>query len=94
MSLAVGIVSSSKGSMGFDDNMGDEKKKGITDADSADAEVEQESVEKINRQMSESSMYTTEDEEDEEAEGQNIQLGPQFTLKELQEKDKVFPHLL
>ncbi|CAI9086889.1 OLC1v1020813C1 [Oldenlandia corymbosa var. corymbosa] len=88
MSLAVGVVSSSKASssnMGFDDN-NDEKMKGADSA--ADPEIEQESVEKINRQMSESSMYTTEDEDDDETDGNNIQLGPQFTLKELQEKDK------
>ncbi|KAL3521883.1 hypothetical protein ACH5RR_014717 [Cinchona calisaya] len=92
MSLAVGVVSSSKSSnMGFDDNNEDEKKEGTNKTgaaeSAADPEIEQESVEKINRQMSESSMYTTEDEEEEDSEA-NIQLGPQFTLKELQEKDK------
>lgn len=83
--------------MGFDDNKGDENEKSQTSAAEshktgadvvADPEVEQEAVEKIGRQMSESSLYTTEDEEDEDTEGK-IQLGPQFTLKELQEKDKV-----
>nr|XP_027085690.1 rho GDP-dissociation inhibitor 1-like [Coffea arabica] len=97
MSLAVGVVSSSKSSsMGFDDkNNGDEKNGGTSPAPGTNAgktgpvdpEIEQESVEKINRQMSESSIYTTEDEEDEDSDA-NIQLGPQFTLKELQEKDK------
>ncbi|KAL3519378.1 hypothetical protein ACH5RR_017527 [Cinchona calisaya] len=94
MSLAVGVVSSS--SMGFDDNNnGDdgEKKRGTSPLPGGrmvgghDPDIEQETVEKINRQMSESSMYTTEDEEDEDSDA-NIQLGPQFTLKELQEKDK------
>lgn len=89
MSLAVGVVSSSK-SMGFDDE--DKQEKSPVSESSktgsvAGPEVEQETVEKIGRRMSESSLYTTEDEEDEDNEGK-IQLGPQFTLKELQEKDK------
>lgn len=39
------------------------------------------------RQMSESSIYGTEDEEDDE--GRKIEVGPQYTLKEQFEKDKV-----
>lgn len=94
MSLAVGVVSSSE-SMGFDDEdnnkqdktpVSESSKTGSVTADPP--EVEQETVDKISRRMSEGSLYTTEDEEDEETEGK-IQLGPQFTLKELQEKDKV-----
>lgn len=94
MSLAVGVVSSSK-SMGFDDEDNNKQDKtpvsesSNTGSVTADPpEVEQETVDKISRRMSEGSLYTTEDEEDEETEGK-IQLGPQFTLKELQEKDKV-----
>ncbi|GAB4825258.1 Rab GDP dissociation inhibitor alpha [Ancistrocladus abbreviatus] len=40
----------------------------------------------LGRQMSEASLYATEEEEDDE--GRNIDLGPQFTLKEQLEKDK------
>lgn len=42
----------------------------------------------ISRQASESSISATED--DEEDEDRSIELGPQFTLKEQFEKDKVF----
>lgn len=70
--------------MGFDDDK--KEGKGIADSDS---EIEHEVHEnKIGRQMSESSMYTTEDEEEEENTNK-IELGPQFTLKETFEKDKV-----
>lgn len=59
------------------------------DADLAEPEVEEEATGNISRQMSENSLYTTEDEvEEDEDSDANIQLGPQFTLKELQEKDK------
>ena len=58
---------------------------------------ENEATEKISRQMSETSLSATEDETDDE--GSNIELGPQRTLKEELEKDKVnlcscFSHLI
>ncbi|KAK4439420.1 Rho GDP-dissociation inhibitor 1 [Sesamum alatum] len=89
MSLAVGAVSSSK-SMGFDENKGDGKEGNTvsgTGPNHPDLEVEPDSVGVVNRQMSENSLYTTEDEEDEDTESK-IELGPQCTLKELSEKDK------
>ncbi|CAN4106684.1 unnamed protein product [Withania somnifera] len=61
------------------------KKGGVADSDS---EMEHEVNEnKVSRQMSESSMYTTED-EDEDENVKKIELGPQCTLKETFEKDK------
>lgn len=42
----------------------------------------------MSRKMSESSICATEEEDDED--GRKIELGPQYTLKELNEKDKVF----
>ncbi|KAL2495567.1 Rho GDP-dissociation inhibitor 1 [Forsythia ovata] len=90
MSLAVGAVS---------DNMGlEENKEGgkegnpvsetnKTGADHVDSEIEHDTTGRVSRQMSESSLYTTEDEDDEDTESK-IQLGPQCTLKELSEKDK------
>ncbi|EPS69547.1 hypothetical protein M569_05220, partial [Genlisea aurea] len=88
MSLAVGPVSSTGGT-GFDDDDNNEEgnhkhhpeenKSGHPDPDIEPG--------KVSRQMSESSLYTTEDEEDEDNEAK-IQLGPQCTLKELSEKDK------
>ncbi|XP_060212730.1 rho GDP-dissociation inhibitor 1-like [Lycium barbarum] len=54
----------------------------------SDSEVEHEPGEKnVSRQMSESSLYTTEDEEEDET-NNKIELGPQCTLKEQFEKDK------
>lgn len=56
----------------------------------SDSEIEHEPGEKnVSRQMSESSLYTTEDEEEDETHNK-IELGPQCTLKEQFEKDKVF----
>lgn len=45
----------------------------------------------IPRSASESSIYATEDEEDEDGGPKKINLGPQCTLKEHIEKDKVLP---
>lgn len=95
MSLAVGVVSSST-SMGFDDK-GDgagnaevsEKK---TVAETGIGEENVDGTEGMIRTMSETSIYATEDEEDDE--GKNIELGPQYTLKEHIEKDKVCVFLL
>ncbi|XP_075495280.1 rho GDP-dissociation inhibitor 1-like [Primulina tabacum] len=84
MSLAVGAVSSSK-SMGFDEK-GDPVTDGNTKSD-PDPEIVPDSGGRVSRQMSETSLYATEDEDDEDTEAK-IQLGPQCTLKELSEKDK------
>ncbi|KAL0353282.1 UNVERIFIED_CONTAM: Rho GDP-dissociation inhibitor 1 [Sesamum angustifolium] len=89
MSLAVGAVSSSK-SMGFDENKGDGKEgKPVSETgpNQPDPEIEPDTVAAVSRQMSENSLCTTEDEEDEDTEAK-IELGPQCTLKELSEKDK------
>ncbi|KAA0059151.1 hypothetical protein IC582_000530 [Cucumis melo] len=78
MSLAVGAASNSK-NMGFDENR--------EEGDALDNHGnENEATEKISRQMSETSLYGTEDETDDE--GSKIELGPQRTLKEELEKDK------
>lgn len=78
MSLAVGAASNSK-NMGFDENR--------EEGDTLDKNGSENEAEKISRQMSESSLYAAEDETDDE--GSNIELGPQRTLKEELEKDKV-----
>ncbi|KAL3850930.1 hypothetical protein ACJIZ3_012812 [Penstemon smallii] len=93
MSLAVGAVSSSKSSMGFEDNKGDGKEGSPASetnkagSNNSDPEIEPGTGGIVSRQMSESSMYTTEDEDDEDTESK-IELGPKCTLKELSEKDK------
>ncbi|CAN4126960.1 unnamed protein product [Withania somnifera] len=72
--------------MGFDDNKVEGK--GIV----VDSDSEIENVggveNRVNRQMSESSMYTTDQEEDDDETNNKIELGPQCTLKEQFEKDK------
>lgn len=80
MSLGVGVASSSKG-MGLDENKDEGKKHHV------DSENESETGGTISRNMSESSLCHTEDEDDEAIESK-IRLGPQVTLKELSEKDK------
>lgn len=88
MSLAVGVASSSK-SMAFDENDSAEKKKKNKSSEEAKKTTEIEAVKEttgLKRTASESSMSATEDEEDDE--GKNIELGPQFTLKQQLEKDK------
>lgn len=96
MSLAVGVVSSSTSkSMGFDEN----NKEGAKEIDTevgnnkigAESEIEDGDTgeEKISTQMSESSVYATDQEEDDEDVEGKLQLGPQCTLKEQFEKDKV-----
>lgn len=89
MSLAVGVVSSSKSIMGFDDDKegGGNKSPLHGSGSNHDPEVEPETGGRVSRQMSEGSLYATEDEEEEDIESK-IQLGPQCTLKELSEKDK------
>lgn len=108
MFLAVGIAeSSSSKRMGFDDKnvegkvgaaANSEGNKGIIVGDS-DPEIENETVgnnndNRVSRQMSESSIYTTDQEEDDDETNNKIELGPQCTLKEQFEKDKVYYSLL
>ncbi|XP_059624750.1 rho GDP-dissociation inhibitor 1-like [Cornus florida] len=86
MSLAVvGVVSSSK-DMGFDKNKDDPEKDSTRVSESPTEKLNQQG-EKFGRQMSEGSIYATEDEDEEDVEG-NLVLGPQYTLKEQIEKDK------
>lgn len=88
MSLAIGVASSSK-TMGFDEDkvVGEEGKTEKPEGHYTDSEIETKEG-RISRRMSEASLCTTDDDDD-DAEA-NIQLGPQVTLKELAEKDKVF----
>jgi len=84
MSLAVGAVSSSK-NMGFDENKeGGEKSTRETVEANREADGE---GKRMSRQMSETSVYSAEEEEDDE--GNKLELGPQYTLKQQLEKDKV-----
>ncbi|CAH9081645.1 unnamed protein product [Cuscuta epithymum] len=93
MSLAAGLASSSE-NMGFDENKGEEKQAeeevtAVSETNKvadSDAETDNEAP-VVGRHMSESSLYTTEDEEEEDS-ANKIQLGPQVTLKEQFEKDK------
>lgn len=86
MTSAIGEASTSK-SMGFDKDDGSQVPQDKRMAALQEDFNNDEPGEKYGRQMSETSLYATEEEE-EEAEG-NILLGPQFTLKEQLEKDKV-----
>ncbi|KAM1154798.1 hypothetical protein ACFX13_037911 [Malus domestica] len=82
MSLAVGVVSSSK-NMGLDDeNTAEVSNK---TAKTGGANVDQPSTGLV-REPSEGSLYQTEDEDDDD-EVKKIELGPQCTLKEQIEKD-------
>ncbi|GAV74608.1 LOW QUALITY PROTEIN: Rho_GDI domain-containing protein, partial [Cephalotus follicularis] len=82
MSLTVGAVPSSS-NMGFDDTDGE----GHSDTKAECHEGDDEAEERLGRQMSETSLYTDQ-EEDDEAAASKIQLGPQCTVKEHLEKDK------
>ncbi|KAJ7946374.1 rho GDP-dissociation inhibitor 1 [Quillaja saponaria] len=90
MSLAIGVVSNSK-SMGFDNEAAGDKNAEVSAAkNTGKAATDEESGDEhgldLGRQKSETSIYATEDEEDDE--GRKIELGPQCTLKEQLEKDK------
>lgn len=90
MSLTFGACSSSK-NMGFDENKEEVSaaESGIVSATNAER-FDNKEVEKLCRQISGTSRYTTEDEEDEEGKrDKDFILGPQFSLKEQLEKDKV-----
>ncbi|KAF5746135.1 putative Rho GDP-dissociation inhibitor [Tripterygium wilfordii] len=92
MSLAVEAVSSSS-NMGFHENKeGEEKSTGGLDTATTELtghESDDEEEERLGfvRKTSESSLYMTEDEEDEEG-STKIELGPQCSLKDQLEKDK------
>ncbi|GER44901.1 Rho GDP-dissociation inhibitor, partial [Striga asiatica] len=90
MSLAVGVVSTSK-NMGFDEKKGNGEE-GNPDSKIGSGDPDPEIVPgtggRVSRQISESSIYTTDHDEDDEDIESKIQLGPQCTLKELSEKDK------
>lgn len=92
MSVAVEIGSSSKGIMGFDEKDKDGKEGDsspqVSEPKKAEDEEEVDAPSGLSRKMSESSICATEEEDDED--GRKIELGPQYTLKELNEKDKVF----
>lgn len=88
MSLAVGAVSSST-NMGFDEKKGrggGGEKSGTKTGNHH--EGDDEAAERLGRQMSETSLYATDQEEDDEGDASKILLGPQRTLKEQLEKDK------
>jgi len=78
--LAIGVVSFGK-SMGFDDK----GKEGAADVHAEESGDERGTS--LSRHMSESSIAVTEDEEEDVE--RKIDLGPQCTLKEQLEKDKV-----
>jgi Rho GDP-dissociation inhibitor len=93
MSLEVGVDSNTK-SMGFDEKNKDEVSE--TQATTKTPPNEEHNVDEpksggISRKMSESSLYATdqEEEDDDESHERKIELGPQYTLKEQLEKDKV-----
>lgn len=92
MSLSVGAVSSSK-SMGFDENKesGGENSSGVLETKTQQHECggggDDETEGRIFRTMSETSLYATEGEEEDE-EHYKLELGPQYSLKEQLEKDK------
>ncbi|WVY91453.1 hypothetical protein V8G54_036967 [Vigna mungo] len=69
--------------MGFDENKETGENSEATDHEN---ETHKNEGEPVSRQVSEASIYATEEEEDEP--GSKIQLGPQCTLKEHLEKDK------
>ncbi|KAH7856474.1 hypothetical protein Vadar_001764 [Vaccinium darrowii] len=93
MSVAIGVESSSskrKTNMGFDGN----KEEGIKgkinqEGRKAEEEKEEETVGRIERKRSESSIYDATEDEDESSDVEGkIVLGPQFTIKQQLEKDK------
>lgn len=91
MSLAVGAPSSCSKDMGLDENKESSDKDASLEANNGEGKVATH-----NRTMSETSNYGTE-EEDEEEEGKVaklIDLGPQFSLRQHIEKDKVLFILL
>lgn len=82
MSLTIGGVVSNSEKMGFDDNVKSNEEDTSKVEESGDEEGGT-----LSRYMSESSVAATEDEDDDD--DRKIELGPQCTLKEQLEKDKV-----
>jgi len=72
--------------MGFDDNNNNKNNKDGDDENSSSRTRADDDA--LSRQMSESSLCATEEEEDDDS---KLQLGPQYTIKEHLEKDKVSP---
>lgn len=88
------LVSWLVGAMGQDENKGadeTEQQPAGTKTPTSAEEEEGHPAEMIHRSASESSIYATEDEDDDEGGVKKINLGPQCTLKEHIEKDKVSP---
>lgn len=85
LSLAVGVVSGTK-IMGFDGDGEESAAEASKTKTPAETDDESESG-GMGGSVSESSLCATEDEEDED--GRKIELGPQCTIKEHFEKDKV-----
>ena len=79
MSLVSGAVS---GSRDMDNNNKNNEENGNTSKTASDDE----GVGSVGRQMSESSLCVTEEEEEDDS---KLHLGPQYTIKEHLEKDKV-----
>jgi Rho GDP-dissociation inhibitor len=94
MSLEVGVNSNTK-SMGFDEKNKEEVSETAattkTPPNEEEHNVDEPKSGGISRKMSERSLYGTdqEEEDDEETNERKIELGPQCTLKEQLEKDKV-----
>lgn len=84
MSLVSGAVSGSR------DMGGDDENASRTVPSHHHDTTDDEAVGSLGRQMSESSLCATEEEEDDDS---KLQLGPQYTIKEHLEKDKVLPCL-
>ncbi|RZS08628.1 hypothetical protein BHM03_00039630 [Ensete ventricosum] len=98
MSFATGALSCSKNNMGLGHKMGNAEKNGILMAREGETEENSEhkhagKEEEINRQMRETALYATVEEEadDDGKDGKGIDLGPQVSLKDQMEKDKHFP---
>ena len=94
MSLEAGVNSNTK-SMGFDEKNKEEVSETAattkTPPNEEENNVDEPKSGGISRKTSESSLYGTdqEEEDDEETNERKIELGPQCTLKEQLEKDKV-----
>ncbi|KAF5728546.1 rho GDP-dissociation inhibitor 1-like [Tripterygium wilfordii] len=85
MSLTAGVDSSSK-NMGLDESNENVSETKTAAAAKTPANEDESPSAGVSRQMSDSSICATEDEEEDEE--RKIELGPQVTLKELSEKDK------
>lgn len=92
MSRAFGAVSNSKIMASQDTRSAAKKEQNLMRKD-GEEEVDNCEEERLKRQMSEATLYATEEEEDDEGKGaQGIDLGPRTSLKSEIEKDKVWFH--